>query len=279
MSFHSIKLGPGSTPKGLKYLIYLTLCISLFAAATHYVFPHYFGWISPQQLLSLSAWGLERGFFWQLITYIFVQPTSQGITFSLFLTLAFNSYLLWTIGTSLIERKGRVHFFSLYLIGSLITGLFLFLYQSFSSNPLPFAGNSAILYTLLTAWLAFFPRAEFLLFMIIPMRASWLVLGMLSINLLIDLSRGDWMQVIAYLTAALCGFVYGKLIIRETGAYTFSSRTKKFDFKTGRAILTDEEFLDEMLTKISLKGRRSLTLRERLRLHRLTKRQKRQLQN
>lgn len=271
MSFHSIKMGARNAPRLLKYLIYSTIIITLLAAATHHIIPYYLNWPSLAQTLSLSAWGMDHGYFWQLISYLFIQPITGGISFSLFLSLAFNSYLLWVIGSSLIERKGIVHFFTLYLASGLVTGLFLYAFQFLSGSPLPYAGNGATLYTLLTAWLAFSPNAEFLLFMIIPMRASWLVYGMLGINFLIDLSRGDWLQVIAYLVAASFGFIYGKLATRQNQAYTFSSRAKKFDFKTGRAILTDEEFLDEMLTKISLKGRKSLSFRERFKLYRVSR--------
>jgi hypothetical protein len=50
--------------------------------------------------------------------------------------------------------------------------------------------------------------------------------------------------------------------------------SKIFDFKTGKAILNDEAFMDACLKKISEYGREGLTFRERWRMRRISKRKK-----
>ena len=275
MTFSNTRLGPGETPKALKYLIWASLGISLFAAVTNHLIPYYLGWNSLEQSLSLSSWGIDRLYIWQFLSYLFVQLTPHGISFSFLLALAFNAYVLWIIGASLIEKKGTRHFLALYFLGGIFSGLSVYTFQVLTQSPLPFAGNGAGLYTLLIAWLCLFPGAEFLLFMVTPIRASWIILGLLGINILIDLSTGNIVQVLAYLSASLFGYAYSQLFLkkRERSSPLYI-HAKKFDFKTGKAILNDEEFMNEMLTKITLKGRSSLTLRERLRLRKISKKKK-----
>ncbi len=268
------RLGPSFTPRPLKILILATLTISLFCGVTDHLFPHYFNIVSPQQLLSLSSWGMHLFYFWQWISYLFVHPLTVGISFSFLLSVAFNTYLLWVIGTSLIERKGSMHFFALYFLSGLITGLVVSGLQVASSSSLSFAGNGATLYALLIGWLMIFPKAELLLFLAIPIRASWLILGILGINLLIDLSTGDWIRVLGYTSASLSGYLYAFFFWKQREAQTTYTQAKRFDFKTGKAILSDEEFLDAMLTKIALNGKSSLSWKERWRLRRISKRKK-----
>jgi membrane associated rhomboid family serine protease len=203
------QFGPTHTPRPLKILIFATLILSLFAGVTYKLFPHYLGWVSPEQILSLSSWGMNHFFLWQLCSYLFIHPIfTDGLSFSFFLSLAFDCYLLWVIGASLINRKGMTHFFLLYFLSGIFSGVFVALLQILSHSQQPFAGNGASLYALLIAWMRLFPHAEFLLFFAIPFRATWLILGILGLNLLVDLSAGDWIRVVAYSSAALFGYFY-----------------------------------------------------------------------
>ena len=57
-------------------------------------------------------------------------------------------------------------------------------------------------------------------------------------------------------------------------SYVFA-KAKIYDFKTGQAILNDEEFMDAMLSKISMYGQSSLSFRrEHFRLKRILKEKK-----
>lgn len=274
MSFSAhYRLGPAHTPRSLKFLILLTLAINIFSAVTNHLFPS-LGWPSLQELLSLSFSGIEHLYLWQWISYLFVHPVGEGLSFSFLLAVAFNSYILWIVGTSLIERKGQAHFFSLYFLSGLAAGLIVYGCQAASHSNAFFAGNGSSLYALLIGWLVLFPKAEMLIFLAIPMRVSWLILGILGINLLIDLSVGDWIRVLGYGGAALFGYLYSFLFWRQRTHSPLYTRAKRFDFKTGKAILSDDEFLEAMLTKISMHGKKSLTWKERWRLRSISKRQK-----
>jgi membrane associated rhomboid family serine protease len=275
MSFSTqFRLGPLYTPRILKFLILITVILSILSAVTYKLFPHYFGWISLEQLLALSTWGIDRLFFWQLFSYLFVQPLVDGLSFSFFLSLAFNCYILWTIGASLIARRGVWHFLALYFLSGILSGILVTLLQHLTHSPTAFAGNGTSLYALLVAWACLFPHAEFLLLFAFSIRAAWLIFGFLGLNLLIDLSTGDWIRVIAYSFAALFAYVYSLIFWKRAESPPLYFRAKRYDFKTGRAILSDDEFLEAMLTKITLKGKKSLTLRERWRLRRISKKRK-----
>jgi membrane associated rhomboid family serine protease len=276
MTFTSnYRLGPSTTPKSLKFLIGITLVINLFCAVANHLFPYYLGWPSPQQLMSLSNWGIHNLFLWQIISYLFVHPIGDGVSFSFLLSMAFNLYLLWVIGSSVIERKGNGHFFALYFLSGALAGCTVFALESLSHSPVFFAGNGATLYALLISWIVLFPRAELMLFLTLPIRASWLILGILGINLLIDLSTGDWIRVIGYASAAAFGYIYSSIFWKEKeSSPPLYSHAKRFDFRTGKAILNDEEFLEAMLTKISMQGKSSLSWKERWRLRNISKRKK-----
>ncbi len=273
---HHQRLGPNRTPKALKNLLLWTLGISLFSALFNNFFPQVLGWTSPYDWLSLSRWGMNHYFFWQFFTYIFVHPFVHGVSFSFLFSLAFNLYLIWIIGASILEKRGVAAFLSLYFLSGIFVGLVLMLVQTLMGSELSFSGNTAVLYSLLITWIILNPEAQILLLVGMPLKARSLVLTVLAANLLIDLSVGDWQHVVAYLAGASFGFLYPLIAWKTKKAAPFDTRGKIYDFKTGKAILSDEEFLDAMLSKISLYGKKSLTWRERWRLRRISKRKKKQ---
>ncbi len=140
-----------------------------------------------------------------------------------------------------------------------------------------------------------YPEAQLLFLLALPIKAKWLVLSILAANLFIDLSVGEWLNAIAYTSGAIYGYIYCLIFWKANGPFarlhvfedkfmklfggksqidamhTLSSRAKIYDFKTGRAILSDEELLEEMLSKISLYGKGSLTWREKFRLRRISR--------
>lgn len=250
------------TPKPLKILLLTTVVCNLLSG----LFP------VAQSLLSLSALGIKKLFLWQFITYLFVQMGQ--ISFSFLLMTAFNAYILWIFGTSVIKSRGINHFFTLYFLSGLVGGLTAFaLLATTPPAPIFFAGNLAALYGVLIAWIVLNPNAQILLFFAPPSKAKNLILIFLGINLFIDLSNGYWIHTIAYIASALFGALYCKLFWKKLPSQTYT-RGKIFDFKTGKVLLSDEDFLEEMLSKIAQKGKSSLTFSERFRLRRIVKKKK-----
>lgn len=290
------RLGPAVTPKPLKYLIFFTAIISLLSALSNHLFPYFFGVTSPQELLHLSAGGIHQYYYWEFVSYLFVFPLVHGISFSLLISLAFNSYLLWVIGSSLIEKRGLAHFFILYFLSGIISGFAIFGIQNAMHSEISYAGNTTALYASLFAWLMLHPQAQLMLFLTIPIKAKWLILIIIGANFLIDISIGDWLSIVAYTSAILFSYLYCLLVWNIPSPFSRLNkmehsilslfynkkskrpipshlhRTKIYDFKTGEAILRDDEFMDAMLSKISQYGKESLTWKEKLRLKRISKR-------
>ena len=280
--------------KTIKYIIGITLFLTLFSA----VYDRLSTSISLTYLFSLSLSGVKNFFLWQFFTHPFLIGAPQGITPSLLLNLGFSLYLFAKISSLLSAQKGVKHLIALCLGSALFSGLAAFLTLYITPSPSLFGGPGPILFTLLVATVVLYPDLELLIFFTIPAKAKWLVLIILSSLLLIDLSNSLFVSFFAYLTAFLFGYFYATTVWslkspfpgvqslqdRLSGLYKkpsldpyLRSSSKIYDFKTGERIISDEEFLDGCLTKIEQEGRHSLTLRERLRLYRLSKKERKAL--
>lgn len=294
------RMGPSFAPKVIKMTIALTLLFTFFSLLSNALFTQVFGIPSPGQLLSLSIWGIHKFFIWQFISYLFIQPVSSGITFGLLLKVFFDLYLLWAIGSSIVQLKGKKHFLSLYFGGGLFVGIICYLAQLIFGNSALFAGATPAIYILLISWSFLFPTASLMLFMMIPMRAKWLVFGLIGINLFLEFSNGKFFDFLISGSSLIFGYLYAvlawetlspfprlhrfdqKLINLKRKYFGFSrvntasemEEGKIYDFKTGRIIMQDEEFMDACLEKISQHGKKSLSWRERWKLWRISKKKR-----
>jgi membrane associated rhomboid family serine protease len=274
-------IGPKNTPKIIKLIIILTAILSIFSATIPNM--HFF------KFFALSMDGVKTGFFWQLLTNLFIIP-NQKISFSFVFHLVFNLYMLWVFGTAIIDLKGKKHLISLFLItGILSSTVALFL------TPFIFAGANIPIYSFAFAWLMLHKDAKLLLFFSIPLKAKWLILGVMGINLLSLISSHSFDYFFSYLSSFTLTYFYALLIWKTFSPFSFLMKFEKnvihllkkifskkkfysskiFEFKTGkRKKLSDEEFLDKMLEKISIHGKSSLTKRELKKLNKITKKTK-----
>jgi len=265
---------PYSTPLSLKILLLSTLIVSLLST-----------FLSPY--LALSFAGLRHLYLWQLVTYLFIHPFPSGL-----LHLAFNLYLIWIFGASLIERMRAPLFFSLYFGSGLCAGLCSLAAMSLFHLPIPFAGSSPALFALLAAWILLNPEAHLLLFFTVPFKARNLLLILIGFNLLIDLSSANWIPLFAYIGSLLFGYLFTVLACRTQSPFHFLSplekgllrilekiehlgkkpyrHTKIYDIRSGEPVLNDEQFMDAMLARISLHGEESLSGDERKRMQRIS---------
>lgn len=278
--------GPSYTPYPLKVLLLLTGILSLLST-----------FIPPlQAFLALSANTLPQLHLWQLITYLWTDPFAQGFSFPFCIHVAFNLYLLWIFGTSLMERS-KTLFFSLYFGGGLVAALAVCASLALFHLPYHLGGSSTALYSLLIGWVILFPEAELLLFFAIPLKARWLILGLFAINFMIDLSTQDWIHLITYSSSLLFGYLFLVFAWKEhspfSGLQGFERSVHKFrervevlwkrktakpakiyDFHSGQPLSSDDAFMDTMLAKISRQGESSLTAEEKKRMQQISERKK-----
>ena len=288
----SMKFGPKYTPKPIKVIIIITAVLSILSAVIH---PS--SWtITPNFLLSLSLTGFKHYFLWQLITYLFIVP-SRDLSFSFLLHLAFNLYLMWFIGSAIIEQKGEKKFLFLYFIGGIISAFIALLIMHLGYPFYIMGGNSIGLYICMIAWIMLFPDLKLLLLFAIPVVTKWLIPGIIAINLLVDLSNRDFVNFTSYLFASFFGYfytlinwkvmspfpflrkfeekiIYSKILQKRKKIKKFF-KSKVYDFKSGEPIVdNDEIFLNEMLEKISKHGEDSLTKKEKKKLKKISDKKK-----
>lgn len=265
---------PSSSPLSLKILLLSILGVS---ALSYYLGPY----------LILSASGIRHFYFWQFGTYLFVHPFPAGI-----IHLAFNLFLIWTFGASLMERLHPKLFFSLFFGSGIAGGLLAWSAMASLNLPTPLFGSSTVLYALLTAWVILNPEARLFLFFAVPFKALHLLLGLIAFNLLIDLSRSDWIPLASYLGATLFAYLFTVASCRTRSPFSFLAgfemailrtlerlkhlkekpirHTKIYDFKSGEPVLNDDQFMDAMLARISLYGEESLTPEEKMKMQRIS---------
>lgn len=291
--------GPSDTPQSIRLLIILTCSVSIFSALTNTLFVQWLGWTGPQELLSLSWYGLRNYFLWQPISYLFIQDaSSQGINLSYLLSLFVNMYILWLLGSTLLERLGTRHFFILYLTSGVIAGLAALSVMPFMGYYVPLAGPAAALFAIFVVWAMCNPNSTILLFFLVPVQVKWLLASVLAAVFLIDLSQGDIVFLAFHFTGALYGYLYGLIILGLQSPFAViqpfeksisrmrkrvltrsrptSTSSKVVDIKSGEALLDDDAFVDAMLTKIAQRGERSLSSSERQRLDRISSQKKSQ---
>ena len=279
------------------FLVAIPVCSAL-ATLWHAIMPASLELYSPAYWLPLSYEGVMNYYLWQYLTYAFVLPVGDPMQI---LQMFFLLYLLYSVGLSISHMRGPQTITHLFLGGTLAASLAASLvFQIMPPSPIPYFGPQAAIYATLIAWIFLYPEAELYLFMTFPMKARNLLLIIISITLFSDLAGKRFVEFWAYLTGALFGYFYALLVFevhspfqflysfersilgmkrvfsRQTvSANAFSKNAKIYDFKTGNAVLNDDEFVDACLEKISRLGKDSLTFYERIRFWRASRKRKR----
>ncbi len=260
----------------IKVLLFTTIGVSLAAG----LFPELYGW------LPLSWAGIQKLYLWQFLTYIFIEP--GPISFSFFLQLTFNMYILWMFGSSLIERAHTKRFLLLYLGAAFLSGLPIFIF--------PYAtllGSITPIYALLTAWVVLNPGSQLLLFFTLPFKAEWLILALIGVSLFIDISSAQWAMAASLTISSLYGYLFALIAWRQQSPFPFLypferkilkffekrrhpsiQQPKIYDIKSGTPVLDDDQFMDAMLDRISRHGEGSLTPAEKKRMKEISEKRK-----
>lgn len=291
---------PNPPPKMLTRLIGAIAIISTFSALIDGFFVYFLNMSGPQGLLSLSWNGLHQWYIWQPLSYLFVLSSGNaGLSLSFFLQLLFDLYILWIMGSSLIERTGTAAFLRFFYISGILTGLLTLVCMPSIHQYIELTGPTASIIGIITAWTFLHPESELLVFFLFPIKAKWLFTGLFGVTLLTNLSHlnivGALFQIIsltiAYLYAtiiwelstpfAVTRFADSFFIKAGIKARAFISRTRSrgpvadktnkiFDFHTGSPILDDDAFMDSILDKILKKGEKSLSWNERSRMKKIS---------
>lgn len=284
-------LSPEETPKPLSYLIATIACVSIISTLLGGLFSYFLNSAGPENWLALSWYGIQNFYLWQPITYPFIHYSySSGISLSYLISLFFNLYVLWFLGSSIIDRIGIKSFFKLFFISSIVSGITALLVMKLIGANLVLSGTAPALLALLSFFTLLYSDADIRLFFILPIKIKWLAAVIFGAIVLESLSQLNFVFLTFYLTGMLFGYLYGVIGYDLKGPFAFLTPfeekisrffnktsdevdAKIIDIKTGRA-LDDEIFVDQMLAKISKSGEDSLTSYERNRLNEISRRKK-----
>jgi len=119
---------------------------------------------------------LYRGFYWQVVTYMFAHANLTHILF--------NMLGLFIFGIQLERRMGSSEFILFYLVTGILAGLFsLAVYAATRSYQVWLLGASGAVFAVMMGFASYFPDARVFVFGILPIKAPYLVLGYTAIEL------------------------------------------------------------------------------------------------
>lgn len=160
-------------------------------------------YIAPElgPLLALSPYGLLIGkWFWTPITYMFVHGGFNHILF--------NMLFLVFIAPSVENRMGSREFTAYYLVVGILAGLFSIFAYLLLGKINPIVGASGALYGVLLAFTTYFPRAQLMVFYVIPMRAPYALALFAGLDIFMQLRGGVGIAYLTHLSGLLFAYLY-----------------------------------------------------------------------
>lgn len=215
---------PGFPPV-VKYLIIINVVVWLLEVVTQS------GWIIDYFALHDIRSSLFRPH--QFLTYMFLHESYNDRGQVVFAHIFFNMFALWMFGSTLENYWGSKRFLNFYLIcgiGAVIINMIIMyihntaLIHQYSAavDPdtaavyrdqilnVPLLGASGAIFGVLVAFGYTFPNTEMILIPIpFPIKAKWLVIGYVLLELFLGISptKGDDVAHFAHLGGALVGFI------------------------------------------------------------------------
>lgn len=157
----------------------------------------------------LALFNYKSNYFhgWQMITHMFMHGS--------FTHLLFNMFGLYMFGSRLEQMWGAKRFINFYLITGLGAALLHTLVQDYEitqglvSINQPTVGASGALFGILVAFAMYWPNTElFLMFVPVPIKAKWAVIGYATFELFAGISGFQaGVAHFAHLGGALFGFI------------------------------------------------------------------------
>ena len=282
--------------KPIKILIIIIAILSLLSGTVDKIFPTVFSAPNLTHLLSLQLNSFSLSGFYQFFTHFFFYPAPNGIHLFYLINLFFGIMILQRMGTVIIGHKGTKSFFAYFFTCAIASGIAAFSTITHFGIATVYAGPTSAIYSLFIATMFLFPKLDVMMAFSSPMKVRALFPGIIGVILLMNLSVGDYVHFFATLTSAITAYMYilffwkipspfvsmqtfdrciinlsnGKFrsIFEPTKLDSYTAKSRIYDIRTGKAILNEENFINAVLEKISQEGKQSLTLYERFRLYR-----------
>lgn len=229
-----------------------------------------------RSLVLPGSWSTYLHRPWALFTYNWIHVS--------FLSTLWGLFLLHALGRIVLDLLSNRHFLILYLLGSLVGGLFFLLIcqlsPHFRDTTASLSGFSGSLYAVMAAAATLAPQFSFYFLLLGPIRLKYVV-GFLLLVSLIDLSSANATDPssIAQLGGALLGYSYVKWVcaypaLRQRWPSSWAvGRTWKITYRS--TTVSQEKsahpsdrsrLLDQILDKVAESGYESLTPAEKQQL-------------
>lgn len=161
--------------------------------------------ISLVSLLGLSLAGLGNGLIYQILSFPFMEAN--------FLSVLFNSMLVWFIGGDLEARWGS-SFYGKFLTISVLVSALIYLLVTLLAGPgfaqVPLLGLGGVVFSLLMAYGIIFSERQLTFMLLFPMKAKYFCMVLAGIELYMGLFSPNAKASWAHLSAAAAGYGYLK---------------------------------------------------------------------
>ncbi len=174
----------------------------------------------PFAALALAPWQvLERGYVWQLATYLFLHGGMMH--------LAFNMLTLWMFGMDLEREWGTRAFLRFYFLCGVGAGLCVIAANLLWGDPYTRTlGSSGAIYGLLLAYGLLYPDRTVLFFFLFPIQAKYFVLIVGAIAFLGSFqAAGTGISHVAHLGGMLFGYAYLRSRLRARRPRIYGRRS------------------------------------------------------
>jgi membrane associated rhomboid family serine protease len=192
----SYSFGPGPISFAVKWIIIANIAVFVVTSF----------WSSPIEYLGLiPARVIERGWIWQMVTYMFLHAGP--------LHILFNMLGIWMFGVELERRWGTPFFVRYYAVSGIGGGLTLLLISllPFKSMAVAYStvtvGASGALFGLILAYAIYYPHRPVLLILVfVPARIFAMIYG--GFALIYSLQPGRGIADAAHLGGMIFGYLY-----------------------------------------------------------------------
>ena len=172
-----------SMPSGVKFLLIVNIVVFILIE------------LSGEKSFLFRSFGLvpalvwQKFKFWQLLTYLFIHGD--------WLHVLLNMFMLWVCGKDLETQWGRKYFFIFYFICGIGSGIITVLFDIHSITPI--VGASGAIYGLLVAYGFTYPNRILLLYGLFPIKAKYMVLGLVLLPFLLPCLLISQISVISHI--------------------------------------------------------------------------------
>ncbi|HEU4470151.1 MAG TPA: rhomboid family intramembrane serine protease [Flavisolibacter sp.] len=197
---------PNNFPPVVKNLIIINVLVWIAQLIFDREGPYLTGRLT--NLLALYPIDSEEFRPYQIATHMFTHSNYTPYGQIVFQHILFNMFGLWMFGKMLENVWGPKRFLLFYLVCGVGAAIAHLAVQYFTGGYSAAIGASGAVMGIFAAFAYLFPNTElFIMFIPIPIKAKWAVLGMAAIDLFGGVTGGGNIAHFAHLGGALTGFI------------------------------------------------------------------------